>query len=473
MLRKAGVLGGRVCTLCAACFCAVILIQNLAAVLSGERLFVLFAAAAALAFGAVCLHFLRSSRRFPAILFAVRFLLALTFILWLNSQPVQDFKTMYDAALQLAEGSHAYLDKLYFFNWAYQSAFVAYEAVVIRLFGASLLPLQLLNAAYLAGTNVLVYRIARRFLPEKAAMTVGILYAVYPAPLFLAGVLTNQHLAAFLLYAAVDLLLGGKKNAPGRAVAAGALMALGNAMRPVGVILLLAALVWCALRALRHGDRSAWLSGLSLALAYFVAGAALSALIVSSGINPQGLKNNQPMWKFVVGLNQQSNGQWNEADYDAFLSLPTEQADAAMRRAVRERLGIGAEQLAGLAWRKSAAMWAGSEDLYWGFWHLTNADPAPLSLSWNTVRLMLGYADNGVYLAAFALAFLGLLMRLRRKEDSAPSLLLTLLLCGYYAVHLIVEVQTRYRYFMMPCVFLLAGIALARVSGRHLKGENR
>ena len=40
-------------------------------------------------------------------------------------------------------------------------------------------------------------------------------------------------------------------------------------------------------------------------------------------------------------------------------------------------------------------------------------------------------------------------------------LLLAFLLCGYYAVHLIVEVQARYRYFLLPTVFLLAGYGLA------------
>ena len=40
-------------------------------------------------------------------------------------------------------------------------------------------------------------------------------------------------------------------------------------------------------------------------------------------------------------------------------------------------------------------------------------------------------------------------------------LLAALLLCGYYGVHLIVEVQSRYRYFLMPTVFLLAGYGLS------------
>lgn len=465
MLNRLGTLSGRFCTLCAICFCCIIFIQNLLNLSAGQ----LPAVLAGLLLGClvlfVCIKHLRPFRGFAAMLFFVRLALALFFILWLNSQPVQDFNTMYSAARQLAEGSHAYLDDIYFFNWAYQSAFVAYEALVIALFGNSLFPLHLLNAIWLAGTNVLVYCIAKRVLPEKTAMTVGVLYALYPAPLFLAGVLTNQHLSVFLFYSALYLLLR-KKITPLRTLGVGALLALGNAMRPIGVVLMLATVLWLLIRAARNTNLHTALHGIYLAASYFAVGAALSGLIVATGINPEGLSNNQPMWKFVVGLNQDSNGSWNQADYDAYLSLPTQEAGEAMAEVVKERLSVGPAKLAGLAWRKSAVMWAGNEDLYWGFGHLdldASALTFPVPLSWNSMQLLLGGIDKGFYLLAFGLALLALIDRLRRPERCGRSLPLVLLLCGYYAVHLIVEVQSRYRYFLMPCVFLLAGIAAARL----------
>ena len=465
MLSKIGTLCGRLCTLCAVCFCGIILIQNLLRLPMNQPLLVLVGLLAGCGVLALCTRFLRPFRGFALVLFLVRFALALFFILWLRSQPVQDFATMHTAAVQLAEGSRAYLDNIYFFNWAYQSAFVAYEALVIALFGSSLLPLQLLNAAYMAGTSVLVYLIAKRFLSEKAAMTVGVFYAIYPAPLFLAGVLTNQHLSVFLLYSALYLLLG-KELTPLRALSAGALIALGNAMRPIGVILMLAAVLWLMIRAAHQANLRCALHGLYAAASYFVVGAALSGLIIATGINPEGLGNNQPMWKFVVGLNQDSNGCWNRADYDAFLSLPTQEGHDAMTEVVKERLRVGPVKLAGLAWRKSAVMWAGNEDLYWGFGHLDQESPVispSIPLSWNSLQLLLGGLDKGIYLLAFGLALWALLLRLRKPERCGRTLPLVLLLCGYYAVHLIVEVQSRYRYFLMPCVFLLAGIFLARL----------
>lgn len=472
MLNKVGTLGGRLCTLCAAAFACVLLVQNLLHLPSARPLIVLAGLLAGCGVLALCLRYLRPFRGFAPTLFLVRFALALFFILWLGSQPVQDFATMYSAARQLAAGSREYLDNVYFFNWAYQSAFVAYEALVISLFGPSLLPLQLLNAACLAGTNVLVYLIAKRFLPEKSAMTVGVLYALYPAPLFLSGVLTNQHLSVFLLYSALYLLLG-KELTPRRALGAGAVIALGNAIRPIGVILMLAAVLWLLIQAACKMDWKHVLHSMAVALGYFAIGAALSGLIVVIGINPEGLSNNQPMWKFVVGLNQDSSGSWNREDYETYLSLPAQEAHESMTQAVKERLRVGPAKLAGLAWRKSAVMWAGSEDLYWGFGHLDQEAPAitpRVPLSWNSMQLLLGSLDMGIYLLAFGLALMGLLLRLRKPERCGHTLPLVLLLCGYYAVHLIVEVQSRYRYFLMPCVFLLAGIAIARLFGEKSSG---
>ena len=243
-------------------------------------------------------------------------------------------------------------------------------------------------------------------------------------------------------------------------------------MRPIGVILLLAAGIWSVVCWLRSSCVRWLLSGVSAAASYILLGALLSGIIVWSGINPQGLVNNQPMWKFVVGLNEDSSGHWNEADYETYLdpSLTQAEANEAMTQEVLERLSVGPVRLAGLTWRKSTAMWAGNEDLYWGFGHHDpEATAAPLPLSWNSTQLLFGNLDKGVYLLAFALALYALIRRLKEKAPSPAPLLLTLLFCGYYAVHLIVEVQVRYRYFLMPCVFLLAACALEQLLRKQKK----
>lgn len=463
MLKKTCELGARACMAIAVAVCALILLQNVPGLLGLRGIVTLLAAGLGGAILWLSGKRNGSARRIAVGLFAARFLLALVFILWLKSQPVQDFDTMYRAALQLARGDHGYLQDTYFFNWAYQSAFVAYEALVIKLFGTGLLPLQILNALWMAGTVVLVYRIAARLAGERAAIAVGVLYTLYPAPLFLAGVLTNQHVSVFLLYAAIYVLVCGERLSWWRAVGAGVLLALGNAMRPIGIIPLLACVIWLVLRAMNQRSWKEFLPAATTAVTYALCGVLLSALIVGSGINPNGLANNQPMWKFVVGLNQDTNGCWNRADYEAYI-VPSaddpEGVDAAMGQEVAQRLGVGPGKLAGLALRKSAVMWAGEEDLYWGFGHLDPEGQALPGLNWNSVQLLLASVDKGIYLLAFALALVGVFRRLRGKAELGADLVPVLLLCGYYAVHLIVEVQVRYRYFLMPCVFILAAMAL-------------
>lgn len=471
-MHRAGAALDRLCTLCAVLFCALIVGQNLLFLVQRGQWVSLPALAVTAVLAALCVRFLPDGRWLPGAIFLIRFLCALAVILLAGAEPVQDFQTMYTAACQLARGSHEYLylDTCYFYNWAYQTAFVVYESAVIRLFGEGYLALQLLNALYMAGTAALVYAIARRLFPAgRAALAAGVLYLLYPAPLFLAAVLTNQHLSVFLLYLGVWVFLGREGTGPTlpRAALAGVLFALGNAVRPIGVIPLLAAvlccLIWLALR-LQTPSGRAVLAALArpalMAACYLLAGALLSAAVVWSGANPNGLTNNQPMWKFVLGFNEESSGAWNQKDYDELYLLQGVEADQAMRETVKERLSVGPVRLAKLMWDKCQLMWADNEYMFWGFGHLDQSAPlaGPLTVGQGVNALC--WWDKGAYLLLFALALPALVRRLLDRRPPAAPLLPVLIFCGYFAVHLLIEVQSRYRYFLMPTIALLAGWGL-------------
>ena len=465
MTKKTGWLGERFCLLCAAAFCGLIILQSLRA--SASIWGVVTAAGALCALGVLLL----SAKFWPLqkkgtilAVFLLRFSVALAVILLVGAQPVQDFNTMYTAALELAQGGRSYLENIYFYNWAYQTGFVVYESLLLKVFGPGQLSLQVMNALWLGGIGALVCAIAYRLLPRRAAVCVSVLYAVYPAPYFLAAVLTNQHIATFLLYLAAYLLIRDEKLSAGTAVLAGVSIAVGNIMRPIGVVLILAILCWRGFRVLLRGgqDWKKQMGKAALVVAvYYGVFSLASGAIIWSGVNPEGLTNNQPMWKFVLGFNQESSGAWNRADYENYLMLPTQEADAAMREVVAQRLGAGPVELAKLAVRKSGLMWGDCEYMYWGFGHLDGQQRiGPLTIDQYTQ--ILTHGDKGVYLAAFALALLGVLRLLRKGTGGGGgALLLSFLLCGYYAVHLIVEVQARYRYFLLPTAFLLAGYGLA------------
>ena len=412
------------------------------------------------------LRALPEGRAWGLALFGLRFLIALGVALLVGGKPVQDFATMYQAACQMAQGSRQYLDNEYFYNWAYQTGFTAYEALVIRLFGEGLLPLRVANALFMGGTGCLVYGVGRRFLPERGALAASLLYALYPAPYFLSGVLTNQHIALFFYALGLWLLARRERLSPLRALGAGLCLSLGNVMRPIGAVVVLALVFWAAVRMLRWKGPGVLREGgllLAAAVTYYASGEIFSALTRGLGLNPEGLANNLPAWKFVLGLNLESGGAWNQADYDAYYLLPRQEAGPAMEAVVGQRLSsLGVGGFLRLFWKKSQTLWGSLEYLYWGFGHLDGQAPALGGLTLSQCLNALNYWDRGVFFLAFGLGAAALLRWLRRGAGAGLRLpvMLSFLLCGYYAVHLLIEVQARYRYFLMPTIALLAGWGL-------------
>jgi ECF transporter S component (folate family) len=129
-----------------------------------------------------------------------------------------------------------------------------------------------------------------------------------------------------------------------------------------------------------------------------------------------------------------------------------------------KRITVLRTALAKLAVEKSAVMWGDNEDIYWCLGHL-DPDGGIGPLTVNRLAQILTSGDKGVYLTVFVLALLGLFSLLREGCRERGSLLLCFLFCGYYGVHLIMEVQSRYRYFLMPAIFLLAGHGLCVLTG--------
>ncbi len=465
MGERIGWLGEKLCFGFGALFALIVVIQSVLTACMGGG-YALLSLAGFLGMGvllAVGLRYLEPFQGFPAVVFALRFLIALTVILVFGAQPVQDFQTMYAAACQLAQGSREYLGNEYFYNWAYQTGFVMYESVVVRLFGEGLLPLQTCNALWMAGTGCLVYGIAKRFLSQSTAMAVSLLYALYPAPYFLAAVLTNQHIAVFFYYLGFWLLVRKEKLTLLRTLAAGLSISVGNVMRPLGIVIVLALLCWTVVRMCRWKGPGVLRAGgllLAAAVVYFISSELFSWSVQALGINPEGLGNHLPMWKFVLGFNLESGGAWNQADYNAYYLLPRDQAGQAMADVVKERLSsLGLGGFLELFWKKSQTMWGSLEYLYWGFGHLDGSAQVLGGLTLSQCLNLLNYFDRGMFVLVFALAGCALVYWFWKGAGEGVRLpvMLGFLLCGYYGVHLLIEVQARYRYFLMPVVFLIAG----------------
>lgn len=396
--------------------------------------------------------------------------MALLLALTVQTEPVQDFKTMYEAAQDLAHGGRSYLQNQYFSDWAYQTGFVAYEAAVLKIFGSEM-ALRVFNALFMGGTAVIFYFIAKRMLGPRCAMIISILYVFYPGPYMLASVLTNQHIATFCLYLGILFFIRANgKSRPFLWVSlAGVSIAVGNVMRPIGVLVVIAFLCWEVYRMLSVPQKGRLKVLMILAVfctVYSIAYGGMDIAIKVSGINPEGLANNRPLWKFILGFSQSSAGGWNRADYERFVLPPLEGAIPAMKEELFNRIRISPVEFIRLQWQKCEVLWAIPEESFWGFGHMDMGRALFGGLTVGQFINVILYIDRGICLCTFVLCFLGLLSLWKKKTDGLNiPLLLVLLVCAYAGVHIFIEVQTRYRYFLMPSIFLLAGCGLKWLGG--------
>ena len=395
-------------------------------------------------------------KRLALAVFIVALALRAAYVLSVESVPVSDFELLYDAARSLAQGSAEALESDYFRLWGYQVPFVLYESLILRLGGGET-ALALLNALWGAVSALLVFALAARFAGGGAAFAAALLYALCPDALMLTPALTNQCISLAFILLGVYLASSGTWKG---AIGAGAALALGDLMRPEAVLALagLAAAVILALLRREAGRRALTMFAL-LVLAYIALKLAVSGAIALSGIAPGGTDNAAPEWKFVLGLDTATGGTYDgELGYILNIQDDVERRAAALDaiRASLERSG-GVGGVLMFFVRKAASFWGSFEESWLG--------------AANASDTLMRYAGRAVFITMCGLAAAG--ASTRRADFAARAARAAV--CVNFAAYLLIEIQPRYRYFVLPflCVLAASGIerAMPLLSG-HRRGKS-
>ena len=76
----------------------------------------------------------RKIKHFGILLLIISFLIRLVFILVANFPQVYDFKTLLEASHLFSKGDYSFSTWYHFHTWGYQTAFVIYQGVLLKLF---------------------------------------------------------------------------------------------------------------------------------------------------------------------------------------------------------------------------------------------------------------------------------------------------------------------------------------------------
>ena len=389
---------------------------------------------------------------------------------WFLFSPEQfsDYKTFFRAASFLYEGDLAFLSGHYWQTWSYQLGFPWLMAKLCGLFGTMSVTLcVLIGSVASAACSVLVFLIVDRFASGKPALAAGLFWCVMLFSVNLSLLVTNQNLSMLFLLLAL-LILSGYEADWRRAVFVGLLLTAANFIRTDVVIYPAAILVGGVLslrrkeKRLSDGHNRVFFCALLCTVIYFAAGKVLDLAFTT--LNPAGLGNHFPLYKFAVGLNQESFGEYSQVLDAALFSDPACIADPAYRDTLTKEL-IGQELSAGvvplvrLMLHKCRSLWCGagySFDLLHSALESGSLNIGPFSLYpsfFNYGLQICEVLQRTVLLAAGAAAAL----QERKKPDGSARITWMLAVLAFSAVSLVIEVQYRYSFIVMPVYcFLLA-----------------
>lgn len=378
------------------------------------------------------------------------FTLRLAWVLAVDVRQLSDFAHMYDAALMGARGDFSFSQDPYYSKWAYQMGFTLYQSLILSVFGEGTLVLKLINCFFTTGTVLLVYQTARLLFHEPAGRMAGFLYAIYPPAVIMNAVLTNQHLATFLFYAAFYLMLKNHtRENKWIAAAVGVLFALGQSIRPIAMVVLPCYILYGILRAMLSRQWKGVICVLMTVLTYLAVINGIHQALIASGASPYGLSNRDPLWKFVIGLNDASNGQYSKQDSRYLDHIPLGEERRQMElELIRERIRDKGRLAVLIAKKYYNFMGTKDDAICWGI----PTDNYPLAKE-------VGTFEQVQYILVTLFGLIGSAALFRRHHDKAIFFLLLILM--YTGAHMLIEIQTRYREFMYPAIFMLAGYGLA------------
>lgn len=401
------------------------------------------------------LSFNKKIKKFPLFLFILSFFIRLIAVIVLDLPQTTDFSILLDAASSFSLGDFSFQYTDYFSLWGYQTGFVIYEGIILKLFG-NVFVLKFLNILYSSSLCIIIYYFARQLCNEKSAKLVSLLYMIFPFSIYLNTVLANHHIATFLTYIGIFFLLREERKISNYIIA-GILISLGNIMRPEGIIVVVTLILYEIFRLKKDKVKVVMKHFAIFILVYLLIGMASSLIITKTGINSEGLNNNDTLWKFVLGLNYDSCGYYDEDD---LIYLNDKEAELEV---IKERILVGPLQLSQLMVCKIDNFWLQSDIATENETYLDKT----VSIMGYDVKfvdleeLFMGF-NSILYLFSLFACLFGIIYNYKYILKS-KALFFVILMMVTFGVYLLIEIQPRYAYFIQVTIFILAAYGYSKL----------
>lgn len=390
------------------------------------------------------------------------FSLRLIWALSTNSFPASDFKTMYDAANNLLTGDTSAFKGLgYFARFPHMITYVLFLAQAMKIFGDNaLFAIKIINVILSTSSIIFVYLICESIFKDYKRTLLGTFFmAILPSSILYVPVYCSENIAIPFYLASIYcfiLVLNNRKNSL-FLLLAGVLLSVGHLFRMIAYIVLIAYLMYIII----YDNQSIKIklkNGGFILLSFITVFVIFSNTLISNNITDRKLwDGSEPnITSAVRGSNIQSNGSWNLEDAE-FISNLLENRDA-LEKASRERIldrytTTPPLDLAKFFLKKFGSEWSNGDNggAYW----------SQFGIPENEIKINIEHQGVLWYQLVYSILLFLIIKGLFNSDEYLGNKIINLfyiILCGYGAIFLILENQTRYA-FIASFIFAILPVA--------------
>lgn len=417
------------------------------------------------------------------LLFIIAFIPRILLVCQQNYIPTSDFQRYYEMGVRLNNGDKEFVRNIIS---GYQipklGGLAVFMSIIAKLFSQKLIGFQIANIIITSLICVLIYLCIEEY-EKKSAIIASILFAIYPGNIASSQVNTNHHAAILFTLVGVYLLIQidsvDRFKKVSFSIISGVFFAFSDFCHPSVIVPITAVICYGIMGCFEKDkfDFSRIRYCVYVIICYVIAISLGLMCLRNMNIIREQSDNSSDflssgLYKIVVGFNEETHGGFSAEDAMTVTSLTGEEKQQWFIQQIQERIFQKSPQYILLFVRdKVDCVWFGQDSYFWwyyGGWSIkVKEDFGSGKISEedyleqvNKLEIYSSYAlFDWLFLKVIYLFVIIGCIAQRKKENRNIELVIWLLL-GWILIHLLIEVQPRYRYLGMPYIFALAGIGV-------------
>ncbi len=397
---------------------------------------------------------------------ATVFMLYLVFAI--KNVQISDFEQFYNAGLDIKYGRRDYLAFDKFLFWQFQVGYSSYIALLLNIWESEYI-IKLSNVFWAIFASLCIYGITKNITKNnKTANLALVIHLFFPARLIMLPVITNQFIASALIYFAVYLWLALDNTKIKNIIVIALVLAIANITRTIAILAVAAIILFELLKAINIKSYKATILKLTkLCLCYLIIFNCIAYTFMLTGLSPNGLKNDTFLWKVAIGTNHEYHGAYNPQIGELLYGSDITQTErtALTKQVIKNNLSQGGKMLT-LPIEKITRHFLGNQPTEYTFNNISNNTVNILGKNYNADLLINNYIKfERIFF--FIVLMLSMLTVVSYKKDVDDKLCLPLIIfAAYIFIHLIIEIQARYMFFLFGLMAMFAAIAINNIENK-------